>query len=103
MGYGVYWENKRWQGYVVSAYCDHKGCREIIDRGMGYQHEEDDGEPGEIFCCSKHQEVPVKDFPYESKEAPEWLKLVLTNESWGPWRIDNPDIVKEYEKMLEDD
>lgn len=141
MGYSVYFsdKNNRWQGYGVPAYCDHPGCKNEIDRGMGYvccdnqdhtascggfyceEHkylliyqddlenmsdeelkqlgidsreeqarDEDDG----IICCA-HK-------PIEFKELPSWLKHVLTDDSWEEWRNEEPESVKKYQALLDD-
>lgn len=104
MGYGVYWSNGRWQGYQIPAYCDYKDCKEEIDRGMAYQHEEEKefSDPN-TFVCNKHQEIPLEEIEIDcKKEHPEWLEWILTHESWDKWRKENPDIVSEYKKILED-
>ena len=38
-------------------------------------------------------------FPYKP-EVEEWIKHLLTDKSWGEWRIDNPDEVKYYKQEL---
>lgn len=58
MGYAVYSiGNGRFGGYGVPAYCEHPGCKKVIDRGMSYAC---GGEPfSEIGCdkyfCTKHR------------------------------------------------
>lgn len=101
MGYGLYWEYGRWQGYGVPAYCDYPGCHEEVDRGLGYRHEEDQEMPPQVFCCAKHSNTPLDSFEVESKEHPEWLRWVLTHDSWEQWRQENPETVREYREMLE--
>lgn len=59
MGYACYYNDarKRWQGYAVAARCDHKGCRERIDRGVAYACGDppDGGEHGcGGFFCDDH-------------------------------------------------
>jgi hypothetical protein len=101
MGYQVYWNNGRWQGYGVLAYCDCDGCYKEIDRGLGYQHEEDkeNGTP-EVFVCNDHQYIPINNINIDyKKEHPEWLSHILNHESWEQWRVENPTIVKEYELL----
>jgi hypothetical protein len=102
MGYSVYWANGRWQGYGIPAYCDYPGCSEEIDRGMRFQHEEDleNGTPS-VFVCNKHQETLIEEIEVDyDREHPEWLKHILTDESWELWREENPEIVSKYKKLL---
>jgi len=103
MGYQVYWANGRWQGYGVPAYCDHKGCKEEIDRGMGFAQYKYDNQPPAFFC-EKHMpdfEKFIDDYEIDlGKEHPEWLSHVLNDESWKQWREENPDIVKEYANIV---
>lgn len=61
MGYAVYFssKNNRWQGYGVTAYCDHPDCKETIDRGMGYVccgNQEHSNSCGG-FYCAKHESL----------------------------------------------
>lgn len=102
MGYSVYWANNRWQGYGIPAYCDYPGCRVEIDRGMGYQHEEDnESSTPNVFCCEDHKYIDISSFEVEKKEHPDWLSHILTHESWEEWRQENPLLVDEYTKLLE--
>jgi hypothetical protein len=103
MGYSVYWANGRWQGYGVPAYCDYPGCKEKIDRGMGWQHkEEKEFSDPYTFCCSKHCHEPLESFYVDTEiEHPEWLKHILTDDSWKQWRDEKPEIVERYRKILE--
>lgn len=59
MGYSVYFseKNQRWQGYGVSAYCDHPDCKNEIDRGMGYVccGNQDHTNSCGGFYCSEHE------------------------------------------------
>ena len=101
MGYSVYWMYGRWQGYGVTAYCDYPGCNEIIDRGMGYTHEEAK-EDNNVFCCNNHQHEPLESFEIDyDRECKEWLEWILSHESWDIWRLENPGIVEVYKKQLE--
>ena len=100
MGYGVYWHNGRWQGYEIPAYCDFPGCKEEIDRGMGYSHTQDKEEPASVFCCDKHTHESIDSFEAEEKEHPEWLDHILTDKSWKQWREENPEIVIKYKSSL---
>jgi hypothetical protein len=100
MGYSVYWSNRRWQGYGVPAYCDYPECKNEIDRGLGYQHEDDkeNGTPS-VFCCSDHQTYNYDEFnPDLTIEHPEWIEHVLTDDSWDEWRKENPELVNKYQK-----
>lgn len=105
MGYQVYWHNGRWQGYGVPAYCDFPGCKIEIDRGMGFQHP-DDAEHGsgvpEIFCCGEHMntEIDLSTFEIERKEHPDWLRHVLSHDSWDKWRNGHPDSVEAMRNQL---
>lgn len=115
MGYQVYEVGDRWGGYGVPAICEHPDCNEEIDRGFSYAC---GGEPfSELGCdryfCSKHLKyhcfnvgggrecVEVCErcdkykspFPYKP-EHPDWVKHLLTDESWEEWRDKNPDKVK---------
>lgn len=103
MGYGVYQANGRVQGYEIPAYCDYPGCREVIDRGMGYQHPEDnEGQTPNVFCCEKHKYEDLNSFEVEEKETVEWLNHILTDHSWKQWREDKPEIVEKYKLMLKE-
>lgn len=63
MGYGLYFsdKNNRFQGYNMHAYCDHPGCKNEIDRGMGYaccDNPEHTASCGGFYCEEhKHQLV----------------------------------------------
>lgn len=113
MGYSVYWANKRWQGYGVLAFCDFKDCTKEINRGMGFQNENDiqevdeDGEivkssPPNTFCCNDHSySDPDEDCEINlNKEHPKWFKHVLTDNSWEQWRKENPETAGKYRNQL---
>jgi hypothetical protein len=70
---------------------------------MGYQHPQDDsGMTPNVFVCPEHAEKDINSFDVDyEKEHPEWLEWILTDESWEHWRNENPDIVKEYKRLLE--
>lgn len=117
IGYDTNW--KRDIGYGVPAICDHPGCGEEIDRGLGYVC---GGEPygGEhgcgLFFCGKHQfmagrresdrRVHYHQFcercAKRSKKGPftptpdtlEWIRHKLKHESWAKWREENAEEVK---------
>lgn len=101
--------NRRDIGYGVPAYCDHPGCTEKIDRGLGYVC---GGEPygGEhgcgLFVCSKHTHANKDCYQLcqhcadrrrkkltPSPDHPEWIDWKLTDESWKEWRDENPEEV----------
>lgn len=106
MGYGTYWENGRWQGNGVPAYCDYPGCNEVIHRGLAYQHEEDnEGMTPNIFCCKKHKRELLDSFYSRvdySRECQDWLAWITSDVSWSQWRKENPDIVKRYKSLLKE-
>jgi hypothetical protein len=112
-------DHDRHRGYGVPAWCDAyaKGCREVIDRGLGYacdayEHYYVTDEEGEeievefdnldhpIFVCGDHtcKDVDEDNLP---PEHPEWLEHVLTDESWEQWRTENPEKVDKYQASLE--
>ena len=119
IGYDEKW--KRDIGYGVPAYCDHPGCKEEIDRGLGYVC---GGEPygGDhgcgLFFCGKHLFLHMfKDGktrfvcprcdshkpPYKHllPDHPDWIKHKLTHESWAEWREENPEEVEKMRKALD--
>ncbi len=103
MGYQVYWENGRWQGYGVPAYCDHVGCFEEIDRGIAYQHPDTEFVNPSIFTCEKHRYCSLEEFDINLlKEHPDWLNHILTDESWAEWRNLHPEAVEEYKLLLKE-
>ncbi len=122
MGWAVGWDpvHRRHRGYGVPAYCDAfaKGCRQEIDRGLGYvaqpeppdgltdeEHDEfsaerfDDTADGVFFVCSEHghEDVNPDDLP---PEHPTWLNHVLTDGTWERWRTENPELVVAFRAAL---
>lgn len=115
IGFDPHW--KRDIGYDVPATCDHPGCEEEIDRGLGYVC---GGEPygGEHGCglyfCGAHLFVGRKgcrclrcshglEGPFEAKpDRPLWLRWKLRDETWRLWREENPDEVKRIRATLRD-
>lgn len=123
IGYDSKW--KRDIGYGVPATCDHPGCGEEIDRGLGYVC---GGEPygGEHGCglyfCGKHQlmagrretdrKVHYHQFcercakrskkgPFTpTPDLPTWMRHKLTDESWAQWREENPEEVSRLAAQL---
>jgi hypothetical protein len=100
VGYDTAW--KRDIGYGVPAICDHPGCNERIDRGLGYVCGDDfyGGDKGcGLYFCAKHQVgrwqrcTRCKNYrqPYDAKpDVREWIEHKLTDESWAKWRKANP-------------
>lgn len=103
MGYQVYWANDRFQGYGVPAYCDYHGCKEEIDRGLGYVagDKESSSDP-QFFFCHNHEYTDIENFEPEEKERPGWIEHILDHLSWEEWRIENPDIVERYKGMIDE-
>jgi len=94
-------------GYGVPATCDHPGCGAHIDRGLGYVC---GGGPfgGEhgcgLFFCGEHLWAGRRPqlcerclgfgAPFEpTPDTREWVEWKLADESWAPWRDENPDRV----------
>lgn len=118
---------ERWAGYGVPAVCDVAGCEVKIDRGMGYRCEEyttytyydAEGNPcndaddwaeecemqeqgcGLHFCehhlehGSGHREDVVP-----KPDTQEWVRFILSDESWADWRDENSYRVAAYEAAL---
>lgn len=101
LGYDENW--KRHIGYGVPAECDHPACKERIDRGLAYVCKGEEPYGGEgcgLYFCGAHLSIDGCDRcragkePFEAKpDVPEWIKHVLTDESWAEWRRLNPDQV----------
>lgn len=97
VGFDTNWH--RDVGYGVPATCDHPGCGEIIDRGLGYVC---GGQPygGEhgcgLFFCSAHlvgispqtcERCATNQPPFKpTDDAPEWTAHKITHPSWSEWR-----------------
>ena len=116
MGFAIYEVGKRWGGYGVPAICEFPDCNEEIDRGISFAC---GGEPFsqygcDRYFCEKHrnyhcfntgnsERVCVEvckrcvnrkpPFPYKP-ETEQWVKHLLTDESWKKWREKNPEKVK---------
>lgn len=119
MGYAVYRDpedSSRWAGYGVPAECDMPDCTTRIDRGMGYRCEEhvfydedDEGdetereEPGcELHFCEKHLYDPEDHENVTPKpDSIEWLRHMLTDDSWADWRRENPDETAAHRQRVE--
>jgi hypothetical protein len=112
MGWSLGWDSK-WNrdiGYSVPAYCDHPKCCAEIDRGLAHVC---GGEPyggekgcGLYFCgehlyptfCKSCTQYRKKDYT-PKPEHPDWITHKLTDESWQPWRDENPDAVQQLKEM----
>lgn len=105
IGYDTRW--KRDIGYAVPAYCDAPGCREEIDRGLGFVccHQQPyGGEKGcGLFFCAKHSNPSGKcrrcatsKRPYKriSPDHPDWIAWKLVHPSWKKFREKEPEWVK---------
>jgi len=109
MGYAVYEDSAardhgvvRWAGYGVPAVCDIANCSEEIDRGMGYrcddyvtyddEDQEVEHEGCELHFCSEHEDHVIwkHDDVTPKPDTAEWVEHLLTDESWQPWRDENP-------------
>jgi len=104
VGYDPNW--KRDIGYGVPAICDYPECGEAIDRGLSFVcgGMPYGGEAGcGLFFCGRHllgaipqqcarcaQEEPPFD---PTPDTREWIEWKLADESWGPWRDENPEAV----------
>ena len=101
IGYDSQWG--RDIGYGVPATCDHPGCNEEINRGLGYVCGDSPygGEDGcGLFFCEKHSGVMLcercekgEDPFTPSPDTKEWTNHKLTDESWAQWRKENQDEV----------
>lgn len=123
-------DTDRWAGYGVPAQCDWPDCETKIDRGLGYkcenhghfeerrvgmiyssqsareaaQFEEDwvDAEGCGLFFCPTHlAKTDEHDDVQPKGESLEWIRHILTHDSWAQWRAENPAKVAEYREALE--
>jgi hypothetical protein len=95
IGYDENW--KRDIGYGVPSICDHPGCTEEINRGLGYVCGEEPygGEKGcGLFFCERHRGYRCKHKNLTpTPDTSEWIAWKLTHESWQRWRDENPNEV----------
>lgn len=101
---------RRFIGYGVPARCDYPGCDAQINRGIAHACGGDDfGNWCGLHFCGSHLEqvrggthdgarlcarCAADQAPFEpTPEDPEWARFLLTDESWGLWRSQNPDWV----------
>jgi hypothetical protein len=107
MGWAVGFDSK-WDrdiGYGVPATCDFPGCGKDIDRGLSHVcgGEARGGEHGcGLYFCDDHlvsarqqcERCTKGQPPFEpTPDTREWIEWKLTDESWGPWRDENPEKV----------
>jgi hypothetical protein len=111
IGYDTTWD--RDIGYGVPAMCDHPGCVEEIDRGLGYVcgGEPYGGEDGcGLYFCMEHAggrrecgHVFKDDPAYRpSPDVREWVEHKLTDESWAAWRHENVATVSALRQKISD-
>jgi hypothetical protein len=117
IGYDPHW--KRDIGYGVPAICDRPRCGEAIDRGLSFVCGSDPygGEKGcGLYFCGAHltfiraignRWVHVCGRcnkgrpPYEpTPDTAEWLSWKLADESWEPWRLENPAEVERIRALV---
>ena len=116
---------ERWAGYGVPAICDLPGCTVEIDRGMGYRCEEwtdyeyrlegetvsgDDDWDEELeveregcglHFCDEHLDHPQHGDGISPKpDTEEWMRWILTDESWQDWRDENPQKVEQMRSTM---
>lgn len=114
MGYGVYPdpEHDRWAGYMVPAECDKPGCEKKITRGMDYKCDshagaEVDGEYvsveegcGLFFCHSHLYDGAEHDGVEAKPDSGEWMRWMLSDDSWEQWRTENPERVATMRELV---
>lgn len=123
MGYQCYEMNGRDQGYGVPAKCDHPGCNEDIDRGMGFACGGDPNENCGLFFCHKHKAHDIDPEaewtadnrhtfsvcgrcktgaePFDpSPDTQEWIDHKMIDPTWDLWRSENPEFVKANQASL---
>ena len=80
--------------HIDAYYVDHSG--EITEECEEYTRKCDDNDDdcvcGMVQLCVKCGDS-LPPFPYKP-EHPDWIKHLLTDESWEEWRKENPDKVK---------
>ncbi|MBV7475351.1 hypothetical protein [Pseudoxanthomonas sp. PXM05] len=92
---------KRDIGYGVPAYCDHPGCREEIDRGLGYKCEEEECGCEKFYCFAHLYDTDAHTHEQPtSGEHPDWMNWKLTDASWQLWRDENPELVEAIRVQL---
>lgn len=119
VGYDFRWH--RDIGYGVPAICDDPDCSEPIDRGLAYVC---GGEPyggdegcGLYFCGEHLYHAPLGAKGYTAQKCVQccdgeraftpkpdierWVRHKLEDDSWQPWRAENPEEVEKLRKALE--
>lgn len=104
MGWSIGYDNK-WKrdiGYGVPAYCDHQGCDEEIDRGLGFKCEVEECGCNKFYCREHRYDTDAHthDAPPD-RWHPLWRDHVLTDESWAKWRQENEDEVAMLQALKE--
>lgn len=106
MGYSVYEDRNvagRWAGYAVPAECDLPDCTSLIDRGMAYLCENEEGCGCGFFFCSDHlYSTELHDNVVGKPDHPSWMYWILHHHSWERWRAENPGRVLSYQKETQD-
>ena len=110
MGYSIGWDSthERDIGYGVPAVCEHPGCNEEINRGMGYACGGGFPEDGcGMYFCGKHlfprkcERCTEDKEPFDPKpDTKEWIEWKLTDESWQRWRDENPQEVARLTELM---
>lgn len=113
-GYDTSWQ--RDIGYGVPSVCDHPGCTEEINRGLGYVcgGEPYGGDDGcGLFFCGKHRDASPKGLcercaaelePFTpTPDTEDWIRWKLFEDSWRQWRLENPEEVKKMKERLGND
>lgn len=85
-------QHQRDIGYGVPAFCDHPGCGEEINRGLGYRCEDENCGCSKFYCLTHRYARHTHDAP-PSRVHPLWRNHLLTDNSWRLWRLANPERV----------
>jgi hypothetical protein len=120
MGWSIGYDHnhERDIGYGVPAVCDHPGCNEEVYRGIdavcgGEPYGGDKG-CGLYFCGShlfwkEHAKkfvcdrclVEAETYYKPKPDTLQWVSWKFTDESWGPWREENPEEVANLKQRIE--
>ena len=115
MGWSIGWDStwNRDIGYGVPAYCDHPKCSAQINRGLAYvccDQAPYGGDKGcGLYFCGDHHDYRGRcpkcrrydNRPYRPKpEHPKWIRHVLRDKSWAPWRNAHPEDVARLRQQL---
>lgn len=121
MGYQVYEDRAardlgvaRWAGYGVPGVCDRPDCTAELYRGLDSRCGEDVDTHGcGLSFCGEHMvagwDAPqmctrcVEDEPpfTPKPDTAEWENHMLSDDSWGRWRAENPERVAEMRARAE--